>query len=187
MMAVISLLEGLGFCLVPFFLEQSRKGIWLMGFYKDTFENDLVRGKMGEELVRDTFNALGYELTDTTKCPEMFSKDVDFISADGIKYEVKTDFRFNDTGNFALEAYNYYKRSCEVRDSWLYTSEADFFCFVNPSDTSFFYVAKASDVRAIAKRDLKIREKEGGYKVMGLYLLPYRDYESVFELVETEV
>lgn len=153
-----------------------------MGFFVD-----LDRGKIGEKLVRDTFNALGYELTDTTNCEDMFSKDVDFISADGIKYEVKTDFRFSDTGNFALESYVYYFRTQEQRDSWLFTSEADFFCFVNPSDTSFFYVAKASDLRAIAKRDLNIKELNDGYKLVGLYLLPYSDYENVFEVIETGV
>ena len=152
-----------------------------------SFYVDLDRGKIGERLVRDTFNALGYELADTTNNELMFSKDVDFISADGIKYEVKTDYRFADTGNFALEAYVYYFKSQEQRDSWLFTSEADYFCFVNPSDTSYIYVAKASDLRAIAKRDLSIKELNDSYKLVGLYLLPYSDYENVFELVDTEV
>lgn len=151
-----------------------------------SFENDIKRGKLGELLVMETFASLGYEIEDTSGNPLYFAKDVDFVTADGIKYEVKTDYKFCRTGNFALEAFVYYHRSQEQKNSWLYTSDADFFCFVNPTDTSIFYVAKASDLRAIARRDLKLIETNiDGYKTIGLYLLPYSDYENIFELVDT--
>lgn len=152
-----------------------------------SFRRDLERGSIGEELVRDTFAALGYELKDTTKEEAYFVEDVDYISADGIKYEVKTDYRFSDTGNLALES-NVYIKDSSYYKSWLWTSKADYFIFVNPKDTEQFYSIAAEDLRHIARTEnLKMVEKDDGYKIIELLLLPFWKYKSCFEIIETEV
>lgn len=152
-----------------------------------SFRRDLERGSIGEELVRDTFAALGYELKDTTKEEAYFVEDVDYISADGIKYEVKTDYRFSDTGNLALES-NVYIKDSSYYKSWLWTSKADYFIFVNPKDTEQLYSISAEDLRHIARTEnLKMVEKDDGYKIIELLLLPFLKYKSCFEIIETEV
>lgn len=153
-----------------------------------SFESDLERGRVGERLVIDTFKALGYEVRDTSKDSDYFADDVDLIAADGIKYEVKTDYRFSSTGNLALEASVYYYASHERKDSWLYTSGADYFCFVNPRDLSRFVTIKASTLRELVEMEtLRHFDLEGGYKSTRLYLLPYDKYKSLFEVIDTEV
>ena len=154
----------------------------------NTFYADLERGKMGEKLVKDTFIALGYEIEDKSKDEEFMIQDVDLISADGIKYEVKTDYRFSSTGNLAIEDSVYSFRTQEQYQSWLWTSEADYFCFVNPKDTTKFVTIKADTLRHLVKTEsLRTFEKEGGYKITRLFLLPYTKYKELFEIVYTEM
>lgn len=149
-----------------------------MGFYAD-----LERGELGESIVRDYFDSVGVEVRDTSKEPEYQEQDVDMISADGIKYEVKTDFLFHKTGNLALEDSVTYADG--TKKSWLWTSEADRFIFVNPNDTRRLAAIDAEDLRHLVMfESLKKVRKDEGYKVISLYLLPYEKYKDVFEILE---
>lgn len=152
----------------------------------NTFKADLERGKIGEFLVMKTFKSLGFEVKDTSKDELFFKDDVDFITADGIKYEIKTDFRVQETGNLALESYVDYGFGREK--SWLWKSDTDFFIFVNPYDTSHFYYIAANDLRHLVRTEtFRTVVKSDGYKDIHLVLFPLGDYESCFDVIDTEV
>ena len=157
-----------------------------MNEFDNTFHLDLERGKVGEQLVRQTFESLGYELKDVSDDSDFWVEDVDYLTADGIKYEVKTDYKLESTGNLALESQVYYKNYQELNDSWLWTSKADYFIFVNPHDTSCFYSIAAKDLRHLVKMEnIRKYDKDEGYKITTLYLLPLWDYIDCFNIVET--
>lgn len=157
-----------------------------MNEFDNTFHLDLERGKVGEQLVRQTFETLGYELKDVSDDSAFWVEDVDYLTADGIKYEVKTDYKLQSTGNLALESEVYYKNYQELNDSWLWTSKADYFIFVNPHDTSCFYSIAAKDLRHLVKMEnIRKYDKDEGYKITTLYLLPLWDYIDCFNIVET--
>lgn len=147
------------------------------------FIQDKRRGKVGERVVKGYFEAIGADIRDLSENPAYQSQDVDLIAADGITYEIKTDYRFSETGNLALEdsvtnAFGTFK-------SWLWTSQADYFCFVNPKQPRRFVVIAAEDLRHIAKFEgLRRVTKDDGYKLITLYLLPYWDYRDCFETYE---
>ena len=157
-----------------------------MNEFDNTFHLDLERGKVGEQLVRQTFESLGYELKDVSDDSAFWVEDVDYLTADGIKYEVKTDYKLESTGNLALESQVYYKSYQELNDSWLWTSKADYFVFVNPHNTSCFYSIAAKDLRHLVKMEnIRKYDKDEGYKITTLYLLPLWDYIDCFNIVET--
>lgn len=148
-----------------------------------SFENDKQRGRVGERLVCRTFAALGYEMADTTEDSDFQEGDIDFVTADGIAYEVKTDYRFADTGNLALESW-----TSTFGDSWLWTSKADYFAFVCPQHTERFVTISAADLRHIARTEgLKRAVVDDGYKQIEVLLLPYERYKECFEQIDTEV
>lgn len=156
--------------------------------YNNTFATDLERGKVGEQLVRQTFESLGYELKDVSDDEAFWVEDVDYLTVDGIKYEVKTDYKLESTGNLALESEVYYKNYYEFKDSWLWTSKADYFIFVNPHNQSCFYSIAAQELRHLARNEkLESYEKDGGYKETFLILLPLGKYIDCFEVIETEL
>lgn len=147
------------------------------------FKQDKKRGKVGEAIVRNYFDLLGAEIRDTSEDEGFQAQDVDIIAADGITYEIKTDYRFSETGNLALEdcvtnAFGTFK-------SWLWTSKADYFCFVNPNQPNRFVAISAVDLRHIVEFEhLRKVTKDDGYKLITLYLLPYWDYRDCFETYE---
>lgn len=149
------------------------------------FKQDKERGKLGENLVKRYFLQEGYEIKDTSEDERFFGSDIDLIVADSITYEVKTDYRFSRTGNFALED----SIHCGMgsRDSWLWTSKADRFAFVDAHDTSRFYCIDATALRELVHLHcLKSAHHDDGYKIIKLYLLPLLDYIDLFEICEIE-
>lgn len=153
---------------------------------QNTFEIDLERGKKGEALVRNTFRNLGYEVKDVSDDSAFWTEDVDLVCADGIKYEVKTDYMFHRTGNIVLESEVYYTRSQEQKLCWLWTSKTDYFCFVDAEDDTKFYTIKAADLRHLVKvENIRKYDKDEDYKISTLYLLPLWDYIDCFNVIET--
>ncbi|MBM6676547.1 hypothetical protein H6A07_07295 [Olsenella uli] len=147
------------------------------------FIQDKRRGKVGEKVVKGYFEAIGADIRDLSEESEYQAQDVDLIAADGLTYEVKTDYRFSETGNLALEdsitnAYGKHK-------SWLWTSKADYFCFVDPNQESKFVAIKAEDLRHLVRTESFRRvTKDDEYKFITLYLLPYWKYQECFETYE---
>lgn len=151
-----------------------------------TFWQDVKRGKKGEQLVCRTFAAMGYEIKDTTEDESFFKEDVDLVTADGIKYEIKTDYRFASTGNFAIE--ESYTDEGGTHKGWLYKSKADYFIFVDANDDSKFYSIAADDLRHLVKTEyLRRVTKDEYYKFIDLVLLPLGRYESCFETIYTDL
>lgn len=149
------------------------------------FVQDKQRGKVGERIVRGYFESIGADVRDASEDTAYQAQDVDIIAADGITYEVKTDYMFCRTGNLALEdsVYSYAKR--QSFDSWLWTSRADYFCFVNPNQTDRFVTIAASDLRHLVRFErLRRVEKDDGYKSISLYLLPFGEYRDCFEIID---
>lgn len=154
---------------------------------QNTFEKDLKRGKKGEALVRNTFRNLGYEVKDVSDDSDFWIEDVDLVCADGFKYEVKTDYMFHRTGNIVLESEVYYTSSQEQKLSWLWTSKADYFCFVDAEDDTKFYTISSKDLRHLVKvENIRKYDKDEGYKILTLYLLPLGQYIDCFTIVEAE-
>lgn len=147
------------------------------------FIQDKRRGKVGERVVKGYFEAIGADIRDLSEESEYQAQDVDLIAADGLTYEVKTDYRFSETGNLALEdsitnAHGKFK-------SWLWTSKADYFCFVDPNQERKFVAIKAEDLRHLVRTESFRRvTKDDEYKFITLYLLPYWKYQECFEVYE---
>lgn len=148
-----------------------------------SFETDKARGKVGESIVKHYFTSLGVEVRDTSEIGEYQTDDIDVISADGITYEIKTDYRFAETGNLALE--DSIADAHGSRKSWLWTSAAERFIFVNPKQPNRFVAIGAEDLRHLVRFEgLRHVTKDDGYKLIGLYLLPFDKYRDVFEIME---
>lgn len=148
-----------------------------------SFIEDKERGKIGENLVRAYFAQEGCEIRDTSEEEQFWKSDIDFIVADSISYEVKTDYRFSATGNFALED-SYINAHGKIK-SWLWTSKADRFAFVNPRNLSEFYCIDSSTLRELVQREsLKTAVRDDGYKLINLILLPLDKYIDLFEICE---
>ena len=147
------------------------------------FIQDKRRGKVGERIVKGYFEAIGADIRDLSEESEYQAQDVDLIAADGLTYEVKTDYRFSETGNLALEdsitnAHGKFK-------SWLWTSKADYFCFVDPNQESKFVAISAEDLRHLVEfESFRKVTKDDEYKFITLYLLPYWKYQECFDVYE---
>lgn len=61
------------------------------------FIQDKRRGKVGERVVKGYFEAIGADIRDLSEESEYQAQDVDLIAADGLTYEVKTDYSFSET------------------------------------------------------------------------------------------
>lgn len=147
------------------------------------FDADKKRGKLGETLVKRYFTQEGCEVEDTSEDEEFWQDDIDFIVADSISYEVKTDYCFSRTGNFALEDSVVYGDA--KAKSWLWTSKADRFAFVDAHDTAKFYCIDADTLRELVKREnLRKAAHDDYYKIINLYLLPLGQYIDLFEICE---
>lgn len=149
------------------------------------FKEDKQRGKVGERVVRDYFLSIGADVVDTSEESEYQEQDVDLLVADGIRYEVKTDYMFRRTGNLAIEDSVYSYQKSRRFDSWLWTSSADRFAFVNPSQRGRFVVIGAEDLRRLVRTGcLRRVDKDDGYKSISLFLLPFEDYADCFEVID---
>ena len=93
--------------------------------YQPHFDHDLERGKVGEELL------------------STFLSDL----ADGAKFEVKTDYRAWQTGNFYIETWQYSREDeSDKRQSGINVTTAEWWVFAGPSKNGFI---------AIRTQDLK--------------------------------
>lgn len=83
------------------------------------FDADFERGKVGEDLL-NTFLA-----------------DLN----DGSKFEVKTDYRANETGNLYIETWQYRRDDeSDKKESGINITTADYWCFASPSGDGFVMV-----------------------------------------------
>lgn len=98
-----------------------------MSGWNPHFDHDLERGKVGEDL-------LGTFLGDL---------------ATGAKFEVKTDYKAWDTGNFYIECQQFnWSDESDLRDSGIRVTEAEWWVFAGPNGNGFIAV-RTSDLRDI--------------------------------------
>ena len=146
-----------------------------------SFERDLHRGKIGEELAKKIFRQRGIEVKDVSDSQEYQKKDIDLIAGDGITYEVKTDYRYSQTGNLALEIK--VSTSLGERDGWLYGTDAERIIFVNPAKMNGIVIIDTAELRSLVETGA-LRTAycyDSPTKTVELRLLPYKEYEDAFE------
>jgi hypothetical protein len=86
--------------------------------YQPHFDTDLERGKVGENLL-NTF------LADLA----------------GNKFEVKTDYRAWETGNFYIETWQYRQPDAiDKKQSGINITEAEYWCFAGPNGNGFVMI-----------------------------------------------
>lgn len=76
------------------------------------------------------FDAAGIKVRDVSKDKEWQFKGIDFVSTDGVTYDVKYDTRAAETGNIAVELVSKKVNGVVEQEGWLYTSDADFIVYV---------------------------------------------------------
>jgi hypothetical protein len=97
--------------------------------WQPNFDLDLERGKVGEELLGTFLGAL----------------------ADGAKFEVKTDYRAVETGNFYIETWQYnWSDMSDKRPSGINTTEAEWWVFAGPGLNGFVAI-KTADLKDIIR------------------------------------
>ncbi len=148
-----------------------------------SFKEDLNRGKIGEQLFLDYCNEEGIEVKDVSNDYMYFDSDIDFITADGNTYEIKTDYRFSETGNLAIELGAYYPKHFDYRDGWIYSSNAKNFVFVCPYSKLMISISRKNLMFLLRTEKLERKEKDDGYKQIEIALLPYREYEEWFNIL----
>ena len=104
-----------------------------MSGYQPHFDTDLERGKVGEDLL-NTF------LADLA----------------GNKFEVKTDYRAWETGNFYIETRQYRDPSrIDEKLSGINVTQAEYWCFAGPNSNGFVMIKTEA---------LKELLREGNYR-----------------------
>lgn len=99
-----------------------------------SFNQDVGRGKVGEELFVAYEEAQGALVIDVRDDQAFRAIDTDFILVDSsfgdriISVEVKTDYKSEKTDNVFIETYNTYTG----KDGWWYYCKAEYLVFVQP-------------------------------------------------------
>jgi hypothetical protein len=100
-----------------------------MSGYQPDFDSDLERGKVGEDLLNTFLGDL----------------------SSGAKFEVKTDYRAYETGNFYIETWQYRQPDeSDAKPSGINITKADYWCFAGPAGVGFI-VIKTEDLKDIIR------------------------------------
>jgi hypothetical protein len=125
-----------------------------MSGYQPHFDTDLERGKVGEDLL-NTF------LADLA----------------GNKFEVKTDYRAWETGNFYIETWQYRKEDeSDKRKSGINVTQAEYWCFAGPNSNGFIMI------KTEALKELML-ENQGVYRIVSQPIVSHHTNASIGWLV----
>lgn len=94
------------------------------------FDTDLAHGQEAEELVKSWLLARGRHKS--VERVSGYQPDFDLLADNGATYEVKRDFKYARTGNFAVEV------SCSDKPSGITRTVADF--WVQVTDTELYII-----------------------------------------------
>lgn len=125
-----------------------------------------MNGQYGELLIQKLLKQRGFLVTDVSKNPQYWEKDIDLIATNpktgaAAAIEVKTDSVISRTGNFFIEIEN--PRS-KGRKGWYYFCQADLIYYLDQIN-SILYIFKFSDLKQyIQQNHLRIRETSDGAK-----------------------
>jgi len=102
--------------------------------YQPHFDTDLERGKVGEDLL-NTF------LADLA----------------GNKFEVKTDYRAWETGNFYIETWQYKQpNAIDKKPSGINVTQAEYWCFAGPNKNGFVMIKTESLKELLRENDYRV-------------------------------
>jgi hypothetical protein len=105
--------------------------------YQPHFDTDLERGKVGEDLL-NTF------LADLA----------------GNKFEVKTDYRAWETGNFYIETWQYRKEDeSDKRESGINVTQAEYWCFAGPNKNGFVMIKTEALKELLRETDYRVAKQ----------------------------
>lgn len=109
---------------------------------KPNFQEDLKRGKAGEEkLVKHCHLKLG-------PCKDEKERRWDFESASGLTVEVKSDYWPLKTGNFFMEKWSDV-RTKKLGGPWrAFSDDVDVFIYFYPKENTYFYFRDVEELVA---------------------------------------
>lgn len=153
------------------------------------FNKQYDKGLVGEIAVKNTLEADGWEVTDTTDIQEYRDKDIDLICKKNGKsktVEIKTDYKIKDTGNFCFEKNIYYNG--KRYDGCFRKSQADFWAYYD-IESGKIYMIRMKKPRIYNSGRIVCRESNDGtflhmilvpiYKLMDIGLI-----KKVYDVVE---
>lgn len=159
--------------------------------FRNDFERDLSRGKIGEDIVKGFFSSFGREVIDVSDIEEYQKQDIDFLVGD-ISVEVKADDIIHQTKNLFLEYKSVYTKDTkhtkkgDETPGWILTTGADWLAYYDTYyDTLYLY--KVSDIKDYLhnnKNELVIKHCDDGYKtVYGVCLNRYKVQPTVYNKI----
>lgn len=136
------------------------------------FDDDLVRSETGVNLFVDYLEDHGW-VTDVAE-GDVKGWDVRAVRCGKeVYFEVKEDFKWNETGNVAIE---YYYRG---QPSGIATTTSEYYIY---KLGSCFYYARVSELRARLEKDSFTRREGGDGCLSGLYLMSLERFQEAFTL-----
>lgn len=147
---------------------------------KYDFKKDFIAGTQAEELVKNFLIAQGYKYKSTNNTIEydllMSLNDKDF------KFEIKSDFMAESTGNIAIE------EECRGKESGIQVWNCDYVVYLIPQKSVIGFI-KLDTLRTLVSelkrkrigRTHKVGGDEGSNTVN--YLMPYHLFEKNFKIV----
>jgi len=110
-----------------------------------TWEKSLSKGKIGEELflkwLQEDLWEWGWE--DVRSDPEYRRKDIDFIVCGDEAYTVDVKASYRSDGIIVIEE----QSVVGSKPGWIYTSEADFFVFINIENGEMVWLQNDEDLQ----------------------------------------
>jgi hypothetical protein len=102
--------------------------------YQPHFDTDLERGKVGEDLLNTFLADLG-----------------------GNKFEVKTDYRAWETGNFYIETWQYRQPDeSDAKLSGINVTQSEYWCFAGPNSNGFVMIKTEAQKELLRATDYRI-------------------------------
>lgn len=138
------------------------------------FEFQLRKGKVGEDVIENLMKKRGHEVICVASQQEFFNDDIDFL-IDGIKCELKTDYRISKTGNLFLESEMYYFSDGRKEKGYFYKTKADYLFYydINNDILLIYKISALKEYINDSTHKCNTREVDDGYKIVTGYVIPY--------------
>lgn len=150
------------------------------------FNNDLKRGKIGENKIALALSNRGHMVVDVSDIYEYQRKDIDFKltdkSGNTTTLEVKTDEASERTGNVFIEYFNKNNISRKYK-GWYHYCEAVYMAFVQPNRNKAYIVSRYDLYNSIANKDYRTASS---YDACG-FLVPLNDLRQMDSFIEMGV
>lgn len=101
---------------------------------------DCNKPNIGEQIVKDYLESLGYTVNDVSKDPQYWSRDIDIIAIRGneeTKIEVKFDRRIHETHNLYIEIFSDVDNN---KGGWFDSCEADELYYIDAVEGTCYII-----------------------------------------------